>query len=163
MQDAKNSFDENGIDRSTTIVANEWTGEMPVWESRFWLCGQCFCTISIIITSNSKRIAKQFSGMNLISISLYYKIYTHWSTNLTDKALKREANNNKPKGTSNKPQPDKATQPTNVQNHNRTTTPTTTTTTKRKKKNTTNTQQQIANRANNKQLHKAKGRPRQHP
>ena len=134
MQDAKNSFDENGIDRSTTIVANEWTGEMPVWESRFWLCGQCFYTISIIITSNSKRIAKQFSGMNLISISLYYKIYTHWSTNLTDKALKRETNNNKPKGTSNKPQPDKATQPTNVQNHNRTTTPTTTTTTKEKKK-----------------------------
>ena len=34
-----------------------------------------------------------------------------------------ETNNNKPKGTSNKPQLDKATQPTNPQNHNRTTTP----------------------------------------
>ena len=70
MQDAKSSFDENSIDRSTTIVANEWTGEIPVWESRFWLCGQCFYTISIIITSNSTGTAKQFSGMNLISISL---------------------------------------------------------------------------------------------
>lgn len=45
MQDARSSFDENSIDRSTTIVGNEWTGEIPVWESRFWLWGQFFYTI----------------------------------------------------------------------------------------------------------------------